>query len=294
MPARRHTACSAARKPPDHDMREFSGRYPVWFCDIWGVVHDGLKPVPATVEVLSRHRANGGTVILVTNSPRSNIGVEQQLRAIGVAPESHDAIVTSGDVTRDLMVHHGGGKVFHLGPGRDLSIFAGLDIARVALEEAKAVLCTGLFDDEKDKLEDYAPLFGEMRQRGLTMICANPDKIVRKGSRILYCAGALAERYAAVGGTVLMAGKPYRPIYELALAEAERIRGKRIDSGSLLAIGDGPETDIKGAADFGIDAILVADGITDASQGLAAAEAAVRAIVPGARIVATLAELAWY
>ena len=97
-------------------MKQFSGRYPVWFCDIWGVVHDGVKPVPGTVDVLLRHRANGGTVILVTNSPRSHIGVEQQLRDIGVAPESHDAIVTSGDVTRDLLVHHGGGKVFHLGP----------------------------------------------------------------------------------------------------------------------------------------------------------------------------------
>ena len=274
-------------------MKQFSGRYPVWFCDIWGVVHDGVKPVPGTVDVLLRHRANGGTVILVTNSPRSHIGVEQQLRDIGVAPESHDAIVTSGDVTRDLLVHHGGGKVFHLGPGRDLSIFAGLDLARVGLEEAKAVLCTGLFDDEKDKLEDYTSLFSGMRQRGLTMICANPDKIVRKGERILYCAGALAERYAAAGGTVLMAGKPYRPIYELALAKAEQVRGQKIDSDSLLAIGDGPETDIKGATDFGIDAILVADGITDASLGLAAAEAAVRAIVPGARIVATLAALTW-
>ena len=274
-------------------MKQFSGRYPVWFCDIWGVVHDGVKPVPGTVDVLLRHRANGGTVILVTNSPRSHIGVEQQLRDIGVAPESHDAIVTSGDVTRDLLVHHGGGKVFHLGPGRDLSIFAGLDLARVALEEAKAVLCTGLFDDENDKLEDYTSLFSDMRQRGLTMICANPDKIVRKGERILYCAGALAERYAAAGGTVLMAGKPYRPIYELALAKAEQVRGQKIDSDSLLAIGDGPETDIKGATDFGIDGILVADGITDASLGLAAAEAAVRAIVPGARIVATLAALTW-
>ena len=274
-------------------MKQFSGRYPVWFCDIWGVVHDGVKPMPGAVDVLLRHRANGGTVILVTNSPRSHIGDEQQLRDIGVAPESHDAIVTSGDVTRDLLVHHGGGKVFHLGPGRDLSIFAGLDLARVALEEARAVLCTGLFDDEKDKLEDYGPLFKDMRQRGLTMICANPDKIVRKGERILYCAGALAERYAAAGGTVLMAGKPYRPIYELALAKAEQVRGQKIDSDSLLAIGDGPETDIKGATDFGIDAILVADGITDASLGLAAAEAAVRAIVPGARIVATLAALTW-
>lgn len=274
-------------------MQSFSGRYPVWFCDIWGVVHDGFRPFTATTDVLRRHRANGGIVILVTNSPRSQSGVEQQLREIGVDRESHDRIVTSGDVTRDLMLHHGGGKVFHLGPSRDLSIFAGLNVARVPLEEAHAVVCTGLFDDLNDKLEDYDAQLGQFRARRLTMICANPDKIVRKGSRILHCAGALADLYAGKGGTVLMAGKPYRPIYELALQQAEQLTDKTVSRESILAIGDGPETDIQGAADFGIDTILIADGITDASAGTAAAEAAVKAIVPGARIVATLRQLSW-
>ena len=274
-------------------MRQFSERYPVWFCDIWGVVHDGVRPFESTIDALSRHRANGGTVILVSNSPRSQHGVEQQLRAIGVAPESHDCIVTSGDVTRDLLLHHGGGKVFHLGAGRDLSIFAGLDVARVPVEQAHAVLCTGLFDDVNDSLEDYDGLLDDMKRRGLEMICANPDKIVRKGDRILYCAGALAELYDRRGGVVLMAGKPYRPIYELALAEAWKRRASPFGREAILAIGDGPETDIKGAADFGIDTILVADGITDASAGLESAEAAVRAIVPNARIVATLRAVSW-
>lgn len=283
---------SAARPPDGQFMRHLSARYPVWFCDIWGVVHDGVRPVPSTIDVLSRHRAAGGTVILVTNSPRSRQGVEEQLRGIGVAPESHDDIVTSGDVTRDLMLHHGGGKVFHLGPGRDLSIFAGLDVARVPLEEAHAVLCTGLFDDVNDKLEDYGHLLDDMQRRGLEMICANPDKIVRKGDRILYCAGTLADLYGRRGGQVLMAGKPYRPIYDLALERARSLRGA-VDRAAILAIGDGPETDIKGAADLGIDTVLVADGITDASAGLESAEAAVKAIVPEARIVATVRALSW-
>ena len=274
-------------------MRQFSDRYPVWFCDIWGVVHDGVRPFDETIDALSRHRANGGTVILVTNSPRSQHGVEQQLLAVGVAPESHDCIVTSGDVTRDLLLHHGGVKVFHLGPERDLSIFAGLDVARVPLEDAHAVLCTGLFDDVNDRLEDYAGLLDDMKRRGLEMICANPDKIVRKGDRILYCAGALAELYDRRGGIVLMAGKPYRPIYELALAEAWKRRATPLGIDAILAIGDGPETDIKGAADFGVDTLLVADGITDASAGLDSAEAAVKAIVPNARIVATVRALTW-
>lgn len=275
-------------------MQRFSDAYPVWFCDIWGVVHDGHAPFPVTVEALKRHRARGGSVILVTNSPRSNRGVEAQLLEIGVDPASHDRIVTSGDVTQVLMKLHGGGRVFHLGAARDHSIYEDTGVSRVPLAEAHAVLCTGLFDDLNDRLEDYEPLLDEMKSRGLTMICANPDKIVKKGERILYCAGKLAELYAARGGEVLMAGKPFQPIYELALAEARRITGRDIARAEILAIGDGPETDIRGAADCGLDALLVAEGVTDASQGLHVAEAEVLKAVPHARIVATVHDLSWH
>jgi len=274
-------------------MQRFSEAYPVWFCDIWGVVHNGVTPFPVTVAALRRHREGGGTVILVTNSPRSRSGVERQLVEIGVDPASHDTIVTSGDVTQELMRRHGGGRVFHLGATRDHSIYEGTGVARVPLEEAKAVLCTGLFDDLNDQLSDYDELLGDMRARDLTMICANPDKIVKKGDRILWCAGKLAEIYAGLGGKVLMAGKPFRPIYDLALTEASRIRGRDVSRTEVLAIGDGPETDIRGAADYGLDALLVAEGVTDASEGLDLVEAQVRAIVPQARIVATVHDLAW-
>ena len=274
-------------------MQRFSDAYPVWFCDIWGVVHDGYSPFPVTVEALKRHRARGGTVILVTNSPRSHTGVERQLLEIGVDPASHDRIVTSGDVTQVLMTLHGGGEVFHLGAERDHSIYEGTGVTRVPLEDAHAVLCTGLFDDLNDRLEDYDGLLAEMKRLGLTMICANPDKIVKKGERILWCAGKLAELYAALGGEVLMAGKPFAPIYDLAMAEASRITGRDIGRDEVLAIGDGPETDIRGAADYGLDALLVAEGLTDASAGLHAAEAQVLKAVPDARIVATVHDLAW-
>ncbi|MCB1381158.1 MAG: TIGR01459 family HAD-type hydrolase [Alphaproteobacteria bacterium] len=274
-------------------MQTFSERYPVWFCDIWGVVHNGFAPFPLTVAALTRHRRNGGSVILVTNSPRSNLGVERQLASIGVDSESHDRIVTSGDVTQDLMVHHGGGKVFHLGPERDKSIFDGLGVERVPLDEAHAVLCTGLFDDLHDTLDAYEPLLDDIHGRGLEMICANPDKVVKKGDRLLYCAGTLADIYAAKGGTVLMAGKPFTPIYDLAMSEAARLRGHDIPREQVLAIGDGPETDIRGAADYGLDALLVAEGVTDASAGLEAVEESVLKAVPHARIVATVHDLAW-
>lgn len=274
-------------------MQGLSAAYRIWFCDIWGVIHDGFKPFPVNTASLARHRRQGGIVILVTNSPRSSLGVERQLRDIGVDPDSHDCIVTSGDVTQDLMRNHGGGKVFHLGPSRDHSIYDGTGVARVPLEEAHAVLCTGLFDDVNDQLADYDDLLNDLKRRGLVMICANPDKIVRKGDRILYCAGKLAELYAGLGGEVLMAGKPYAPIYDLAMAEARRMGGQAVELGQVLAIGDGPETDIRGAADYGLAALLVAEGVTDASAGLHVAEEAVLRAVPHARIVATVHDLAW-
>jgi HAD superfamily hydrolase (TIGR01459 family) len=272
---------------------ELSSRYRVWFCDIWGVVHDGRQPNAATVDSLKRHRAGGGIVILVSNSPRTALGVERQLLEIGVDPSSHDGIVTSGDVTRQLIVEHGGGKVFHLGPSRNFSIYEGLDVVRVPLEQAHAVMCSGLFDETSETPDDYGQLFAEMLQRKLVMICANPDKLVKVGDRLYPCAGALAEAYASRGGEVLMAGKPFTPIYDLALHKAEAIAGQTIDRPLILAIGDGPETDIRGAAGYGLDAVLVADGVTDASQGLAAVAAEVQRLVPAANVVATVHSLAW-
>jgi HAD superfamily hydrolase (TIGR01459 family) len=274
-------------------MQDLSERFPVWFCDVWGVLHDGVHVFAGTVDTLTRHRAHGGLVILVSNSPRTAAGVALQLAGLGVPATCHDAIVTSGDVTRSLAVKESGGKVFHLGSERDVSIFEDLPLQRTSLEEAHAVLCTGLFDDVHETPADYSDLLRQMRDLALPMICANPDKMVRKGSRLLYCAGALAEAYAALGGTVQMAGKPFPPIYDLAHSQAESLGKRRFAKRDILAIGDGPETDIKGAADYGIAAVLVADGLTDASNGLEAAERKVKATVPGADIVRTVRQLHW-
>lgn len=274
-------------------LSSLSARYPLWLCDVWGVIHNGHDVFGAAVNALQRHRANGGTVILLTNSPRSSMGVARQLAELGMADGAADAIVTSGDVTQDLMRQHGQGRVYHLGPSRDLSLFEGQDVARVSLDEAKAVLCTGLFHDDRETPADYVALLADMKARGLAMICANPDKVVRKGSRLLYCAGALAEAYAAIGGEVLMAGKPFTPIYNLALDVASRVAGRNFTAADALALGDGPETDIRGAGDFGIPAVLIADGVNDLSHGLEALQAKVAAAVPAARILLTLPALSW-
>jgi len=274
-------------------MQSLSSQYPVWFSDIWGVVHNGVAHFQDAAHALTQHRKAGGIVILVTNAPRPFTDVAEQLSEIGVPKDCYDSIVTSGDVTRKLMVDYGGGKVFHIGTPRELTIFAGLDVERVEKKHARAILCTGLVHDIVETPDDYVDLLAELRDLGLPMICANPDKIVRKGNRLLYCAGALAEIYAGMGGEIFMAGKPYPPIYELALLQASEIVGRPLSKKDVLAIGDGPETDIRGAADFDLDVVLIADGVTDASAGLAATQARVRAQIPAANIVKTQKHLAW-
>lgn len=274
-------------------MKSLSADYPVWLCDIWGVVHNGVKGYEAAAHALSQHRKQGGIVILVTNAPRTSRDVVWHLNNLRVPPQCYDRVVTSGDVTQTLVREHTKGKVYYLGPPRDLSLFEGQMVKNVPLAEAHAVLCTGLVNDLVETPDDYGELLSRMKDLKLPMICANPDKIVRKGDRLLYCAGSLAEKYAGMGGAVLMAGKPYEPIYNLALQTAGAIGGRIIEKSKVLAIGDGPETDIKGAADFGINVVLIADGVTDASDGLEATLARVEAKVPHAKIVKILHHLVW-
>jgi HAD superfamily hydrolase (TIGR01459 family) len=188
---------------------------------------------------------------------------------------------------------HGGRKLFHLGPDRDSSIFDGLNIERVPLADAGAIVCTGLLHDDYETPRDYADMLADMKSRNFTFICANPDKIVRIAGRLKYCAGALAESYAALGGEVLMAGKPFAPIYELATAEAERIVGRTVDRSEILAIGDGPETDIRGATDQRLDCIFVT-GLAEAQgQSVAEQDHAIKLAFPDTAILATVVDLDW-
>ncbi len=263
---------------------ELSKRFPIWLCDIWGVVHNGEKPIASAVLALQKHRAQGGVVVLISNAPRPASAVIKHLNHMGVAPDAYDQIVTSGDVTRTLMAQFGKHGLYHLGPEFDLPLFAGLDVKRVPLAEAGAVVCTGLFDELNETPQDYLSLLADMKQRNLQMICANPDKVVRKGDLLLPCAGALAFEYLAMGGEVLMAGKPFAPIYDVAL----QLAGNP-DRSQVLAIGDGPETDIEGAARNGLACVFVTGGInTSATIG-----ADVKARFPDVEIVATMPELYW-
>ena len=237
-----------------------SGRYAAILCDVWGVVHNGERAFAQAASALAAARQQGVAVVLITNSPRPHEGVEAQLDALDVPRIAWDRVVTSGDVTRDL-IRAAPRKLFHLGPERELAIYDGIDIELVEEFEADAVVCTGLFDDEDERPEDYAEMLGRLRSRNLPFICANPDITVERGERIIWCAGALARDYARLGGRTLVAGKPHRPIYEAAMRAAGEVLGREVDRKEALAIGDGVLTDIKGAAEAGIDALYISGGI---------------------------------
>ena len=239
-----------------------AGDYDVALCDVWGVVHNGVVAAPDACDALTRFRERGGTVVLITNAPRPGERVARTiLDRLGVPRAAYDGIISSGDVTRALIAARAGARVFHIGPERDLPLFDGLAAPLAPLERADYVVCSGLLDDTVETPRDYEDLVARMHARALPMICANPDVVVERGDTLVYCAGAIADLYAAAGGEVVYAGKPYRPIYEQALRLAEAARGQRVAHHRLLAIGDSVRTDLKGAAAFGIDALFVTAGI---------------------------------
>ena len=235
--------------------------YDAWLCDVWGVVHNGAVAFPNAVEALSRYREQGGIAVLISNSPRPGDGVREQLRGIGVPDDCYDGLATSGDVTRALLVDRDVERVFHLGPSRDLAIFEGLDIERVDGDEAEICVCSGLYDDESETPEDYRALLRDLSDLEIELICANPDIVVERGDKLIYCAGALAELYENYGGKVVYAGKPHRPIYDLASAVIEDLSGRQLDRSKILCIGDGVATDIAGAAASGHDSVFIASAV---------------------------------
>lgn len=265
-----------------------------WISDVWGVLHDGLKPYPAASAACVRFRAGGGTVVLVSNAPNPGTEVSAHLDSMGVPRAAYDAIVTSGDVTRVLISRFAGHSVFHLGPDRYLGTFDGLDVTRGPIDGAAVVVCTGLFEDDHETPADYVDMLADIRARNLPMICANPDIVVERGQRLVYCAGALAEKYAALGGEVLNAGKPHPPIYARARGLIAEARGAPVDSTRILAIGDGIKTDIAGAAAAGLRAVFIASAL-HVDGGEALDEAMLQRLFAGhpAPPIAALTGLAW-
>ena len=249
-------------------LEELAPRYDVILCDVWGVLHDGVTAAPAAGEALTRFRAEGGRVVLISNAPRPGPSVVRQLDRLRVPRTAFDDIVTSGDLTRTAVAERRDLVVHHLGPERDKAIFTGLDVRFGTLDDADYVVCTGLLDDDADTVDDYHATLGRMAQRELLMICANPDLVVERGHVLIPCAGALAQVYEELGGPVFYAGKPHGPVYEAALARAARIVGQPASRARVLGIGDAIRTDIAGASRAGIASLFVARGIHTEELGL--------------------------
>ncbi len=238
-------------------LAEIAAGRKAWFCDVWGVLHDGLKPFQSAIDACRAFMRQGGEVVLVSNSPRTSPPVAAHLANVGVPRDSYTTLVTSGDVTRGFVETYATEPMFHLGPDRDKCLFEGLKLQFVSARSAKVAVCTGFFDEDQETVEDYEPMLTSLAARKVPMICANPDLIVERGPRIIPCAGLLAKRYVELGQTVIQAGKPYAPIYEAA----QRKLSRPMPKSAILAIGDGTGTDIQGAAAQGIDAIYVASRV---------------------------------
>ena len=288
----------------DAGLEDLAPAYDLILCDVWGVVHNGIAHHPAAVDALQRFRAGGGTVVLVTNAPAPASQVLRRLDKLAVPRDAYDAIATSGDVTIAMIVAAGCPPLFSIGPGGEYAIYT--EAARqgprppplVPIEQAELAICIGL-DETGERPEDYDASLAALRARNLDLVCANPDIVVEVGDTLVYCAGAIAERYAAIGGTVIQAGKPYPAIYERALKLAADA-GCVADAARVLAIGDATHTDIAGAARMGFASVLITSGIHRArlhvgERGSSIDEAALRQFLDetDARPSVVLPKLTW-
>lgn len=289
---------SDSAAPPPVPVRrhigEIAATADAWLVDIWGVMHNGVAPFAAAAAACEAFRRSGGTVLLLSNAPRPAASVADQLDRIGVPRAAWDGILSSGDATRTLLAASSPQPIFHLGPDRDLGIYEGLGLELADEIGAKRVVCTGLFDDETETPADYAPLLTRFHAHGRPMICANPDLTVERGGKLVYCAGAIAAAYEAMGGAVTYAGKPHLPIYDMALAWLARHRGADVARSRVLAIGDGVKTDIAGAAAARIASVYIASAVhMPPGASLDAATLARIFPDPAIRPICAMPELAW-
>lgn len=242
---------------PLKGLSQIASDYQVLLCDIWGVLHNGVAAWPNAVDALTQARAIGLKVILVSNAPRPNGTVREQLARLGMPASAYDDVLTSGDVTRNLfMTTYRDAKVSHIGPEKDKPLVAGLPVTFTSDDEAEVCLCSGLIDDQTEEPEDYRGQLEALASRNIPLICANPDKVVEMGGRLIYCAGALADLYQELGGETIILGKPHAPIYQAALDVAGNP-----DLSKVLGLGDSMRTDMRGAADQGFDCVFFTGGI---------------------------------
>ncbi len=240
---------------------DLTDAYDAVLCDVWGVVHDGRTVYPGADLALRRVRAAGLVVVLVSNVPRPGRTLPGMLARVGVDDQSWDAIVTSGDVIRGELAARAPGPVHRLGRDTDAGLWDGLGLHFVASPEEASFLAIAGLRDPAEVPQDYAPVLARARERDLVLLCANPDRQVRTGGELLWCAGSVAAVYEDMGGRVVQAGKPHAPVYDRALAVVNEVAGHRVPRERVLAIGDGIPTDVVGAAANGLDCLFIAGGM---------------------------------
>ncbi len=259
-------------------LSELAPDYDAILCDVWGVIHNGREAFVDACAALERYRAERGPVVLISNSPRPSDALHGQLAGFGVPRAAWTTFVTSGDATRPFLAARAPGPVWTIGPrNRDGPLYDGLGLDFVDQpQDAAFIACTGPDDEETEQAEDYRARLQTGVARELQFICANPDRVVQKGDRLIPCAGAIADLYEDLGGWAIRPGKPNAPIYDLAIDEAQRALGRPVDRQRILCIGDGVTTDVRGAEAQGLDCLFLWGGIHAAelshAEGARAAE----------------------
>jgi HAD superfamily hydrolase (TIGR01459 family) len=243
-------------------LSDIAADYDAILCDVWGVIHDGRRAFGAACEALKKFREERGPVILVTNAPVPRERVTRLAFRIGVPSDCFDDVATSGEATRHELEAHAPGPVYAIGLNEDRSVYEGLPLVFTDdPDQARIVSCTSLREFPNGHPETYREELTRLAQRGLPMVCANPDLQFRHGDQLIWSAGALAQIYESLGGSVVRPGKPDRPIYELAFEKLEQITGDPVAHDRTLAIGDGPATDMRGAMNQGMHSLFIGGGI---------------------------------
>jgi len=262
---------------PIAGLSEVASLFDGFILDLWGVVHDGQTPYPATIATLAALRKADKKTLLLSNAPRRAHALVTSMAAMGIGRDLYGEVLSSGEATRDALIARTDGffaglgdKAFHLGPERDRSVFEGTSLSIVErVEDATCVINTGPHGFE-DTVEMYRDILVAARARDLPMVCANPDLVVIRAGRPVVCAGALAAEYAAMGGRVANRGKPDRAVYDAAVAQLGIADRKRV-----AVVGDALETDVRGANGAGLPAIWCTGGIHAAVLGVSYGVAAV-------------------
>ena len=244
-------------------LSEIIDRYDGFLLDLWGCIHDGVAPFRHVADALRRAGAAGKRRLVLSNAPRRAEAVLKSMVRLGVPADVCDVVLSSGEATWQAIAHRDdewhrnlGDRCLHIGPDRDTGMLEGNGVvaARDA-GDATFILCTGPRTDDLD-VEAHEEQLAACLARKLPLLCANPDLVVMRGPQLLVCAGAIAERYMELGGSVRHHGKPHADIYARAL----NLLGIS-DKSRVLAIGDSLRTDVTGARAFGIDVAFIPGGI---------------------------------